>query len=339
MASSMSASPASNSSIRTTSSLSPQGTSSSYYDPGSGISSGMATSFSTTYNPYGQFPVPSSGVPYPPPNYLPPPNSAQPGPYAGPNGPARRPPYAQPDNWPAPPYSQPTAVDTSSSPLPESAQLSSNNPHAKDQTHRKPINSALLCPRVEGTTYESECGAQYSVECDSDRHGLYISKHPVFAVSLEQCIKACDDTPGCVDVSYINGTPGPCFLKSTFGERVDSSYIVGARQVSGCKSANSRLRLHRKRVAYPSGRQVNRATAGPGFTFTSAYTATKTVTTTNTVTSTFTFTPTTTLPGTSTSYYETALTRSSTISATITKLITTTVSVSKCSTNTSTTTR
>jgi hypothetical protein len=67
--------------------------------------------------------------------------------------------------------------------------------------------------------------------------------------SLNECLKTCDDTPGCIDVSWVIGTPGPCYMKGTIGDIRVNSNIYGGRQLSGCKSS-SMLKLHRKRVVH-----------------------------------------------------------------------------------------
>lgn len=100
-----------------------------------------------------------------------------------------------------------------------------------------------------------------------------------------QCIQVCDDTPGCVDVSYIEGEPGPCFLKAKVGPRIPADRILGGRRISECTFASSTLKLHRKRVIVPVARIAKRAyTVGPGWIFTSTNTATKTITATTTST-------------------------------------------------------
>jgi hypothetical protein len=67
--------------------------------------------------------------------------------------------------------------------------------------------------------------------------------------SLNECLKACDDTPGCVDVSWVIGSPGPCYLKGTIGDVRINANIYGGRQISGCVSS-AKLKLHRKRVVH-----------------------------------------------------------------------------------------
>jgi hypothetical protein len=70
--------------------------------------------------------------------------------------------------------------------------------------------------------------------------------------TLGECLKACDDTPGCVDVSYVAGTPGPCYMKGSIGDVRINSNIWGGRKLSECTSS-SKFKLHRKRVMHNQG--------------------------------------------------------------------------------------
>jgi hypothetical protein len=69
-----------------------------------------------------------------------------------------------------------------------------------------------------------------------------------YSNTLNECLKACDDTPGCIDVSYVNGTPGPCYMKQSIGAIIPNSNIWGGRKLTDCTS--NTLGLHRKRVAH-----------------------------------------------------------------------------------------
>jgi hypothetical protein len=90
--------------------------------------------------------------------------------------------------------------------------------------------------------------------------------------TLNECLRACDNTPGCVDVSYVVGTPGPCYMKGSIGDVRMNSNIWGGRQISGCTASSSKLKLHRKRVVH--NKKANppmekRLVIGPDFTYTS----------------------------------------------------------------------
>ncbi|KAJ4374884.1 hypothetical protein N0V83_001962 [Neocucurbitaria cava] len=135
---------------------------------------------------------------------------------------------------------------------------------------------------------ECKCGAVYELECGRDRNGTDINDGPISKATHTKCIKACDNTPGCVDVSFVH--PDQCHLKETVGFHQQSEKGLSARQVTGCNK-KPKLKLHRKRVA-PNIRNMLKRGPRPGqpdFTFVSsiyAGTATEVVTSTETVTTT-----------------------------------------------------
>ena len=102
--------------------------------------------------------------------------------------------------------------------------------------------------------------------------------------TLDDCIADCDNTDGCIDVSYIPGSPGPCYKKSSIAEIRQNDNIFGARQLTQC-TASTKIKLHRKRVVRnPTAPKKiqKRGVYGPDFTYTQGYTTT-TQTTTSTV--------------------------------------------------------
>jgi hypothetical protein len=122
--------------------------------------------------------------------------------------------------------------------------------------------------------------------------------------SLAACIDDCDNTAGCVDVSWVIN--GACYKKGSIADVRKNENIWGARQVSGCTSSagttsTPKLKLHRKRVvrndsdakgAAPVlklqnlGKRVGGIAYGPDETYiTTTNTATRTATVTSTVTS------------------------------------------------------
>lgn len=119
----------------------------------------------------------------------------------------------------------------------------------------------------------------------------------VYTDTYEQCLQACDNTTGCVNVSWVIGKPGACYMKGSIGDVRVNSNIIGGRKLSGC----STFKLHRKRVAFAAPKvKLNKRAAvddskaklekragffGPDFTFTQAQvTATSTATARTTVT-------------------------------------------------------
>jgi len=84
--------------------------------------------------------------------------------------------------------------------------------------------------------YTTSCGAKYEIECNSDRVGGDLSGNPYYVNSLQDCIAVCDTKTGCNDVSWVVGSPGPCYLKDTVQPIQQNSNIQGAKQISGCTS-------------------------------------------------------------------------------------------------------
>ncbi|KAF1945267.1 hypothetical protein EJ02DRAFT_338816, partial [Clathrospora elynae] len=185
----------------------------------------------------------------------------------------------------------------------------------------------VSCPSSDGVTYTSACGAVYVIECAADRYGNDITPNGVAQAStLNQCILACDNTPGCVDVSWVLN--GACYMKSSIGDIRQNSNVAGARKISGCTSSSKNL--HRKRVAPVVERKLaKRGVYGPDYTFTSTtVTATQTSTAVSTVRTTVTPTPTGT---TTTTVYSVAST-TSTVTATARATVFNTVNITTCPT-------
>jgi len=59
--------------------------------------------------------------------------------------------------------------------------------------------SGPSCPDSNGHSYTAASGAVFEIECNVDHQGGDIAT--TSANSLQECIAACDSTPGCVDVS------------------------------------------------------------------------------------------------------------------------------------------
>lgn len=63
-----------------------------------------------------------------------------------------------------------------------------------------------------GTTYKAANGGSYTIRCQKDHYGGDIGSRTT--TSLSDCVDACDATTGCVDVSYVSGSPN-CWLKGS----------------------------------------------------------------------------------------------------------------------------
>ncbi|RMZ69620.1 carbohydrate-binding wsc [Pyrenophora seminiperda CCB06] len=181
-----------------------------------------------------------------------------------------------------------------------------------------PTGSSLSCPEGDGNTYTTNCGASYVLECGVDRFGGDLNNGLVFTDTWEQCVQACDKTSGCVNVSWVSGVRGACYMKSSVSDIHKNSNIQGGRKISGC----SKLKLHRKRVAAFAPIQRHQFlgpdhTLVPDVSITTVFltrrpTITKTLTGAGTLTTTstqyaesvVTITTTTVIPSTIYSHYE-----------------------------------
>lgn len=110
-----------------------------------------------------------------------------------------------------------------------------------------------------------------------------------YADTLNECIADCDNTSGCVDVSYIPGSPGPCYKKSSVAEIRQNDNVFGALQLTSCDST-IKLKLHRKRVvrAPVISKKIiqKRGVYGPDYTYTQGVTTITQTTTSTSVRST-----------------------------------------------------
>ncbi|KAF1930294.1 uncharacterized protein M421DRAFT_58497 [Didymella exigua CBS 183.55] len=155
---------------------------------------------------------------------------------------------------------------------------------ASSATASATSGAQLNCPASDGSIFTSSCGATYRIECYSDRYGDDIPGGTSYTNTLDECIADCDKTNGCVDVSYIRGSPGPCYKKSSVAAIQRNDNVFGALQLTGCTSS-IKLKLHRKRVVRspttPKKIIHKRGVFGPDFTYTQG-TTTVTQTTTST---------------------------------------------------------
>jgi len=92
-----------------------------------------------------------------------------------------------------------------------------------------------LCPESNGISYRTSCGAEYVIECGIDRAGGDMPG-VVYTNDLATCMAQCDSTQGCSTVSWVQGSPGPCYLKSSAGTPNNNPSVHGAKQLKGCTS-------------------------------------------------------------------------------------------------------
>jgi hypothetical protein len=91
---------------------------------------------------------------------------------------------------------------------------------------------AITCPADDGIVYTDEAtGSIFIVECGTERPGGDLQgTGPYWVNSLEECIGTCAANLQCVNVVYVPGTPGPCYIKSSLTLEELSGELVGAHR-------------------------------------------------------------------------------------------------------------
>jgi tripeptidyl-peptidase-1 len=80
------------------------------------------------------------------------------------------------------------------------------------------------CPSWNNTIYTSpSSGSKYFVECGIDHQGGDLKLAYVNS-TIQGCVAACDQTPGCVDAALSGSS---CYLKGKVGKAVANSYVAG----------------------------------------------------------------------------------------------------------------
>ncbi|KAK3069455.1 hypothetical protein LTR53_012187 [Teratosphaeriaceae sp. CCFEE 6253] len=98
-----------------------------------------------------------------------------------------------------------------------------------------PSASALSCPAADGATVtNATAGISFTIECGVDRYDNDIGL--VYTSTLDQCIAACAGNAECVDVSWIPGKSGSCYLKNGVGQAYANKGIWAARAASTTRS-------------------------------------------------------------------------------------------------------
>lgn len=97
--------------------------------------------------------------------------------------------------------------------------------------------AAPTCPGSNSTTYL--LGSQsYMIECGLDRPG---NIKMVYTATFAACISACSTTSACVDVSYVSGGGGACYMKSSALAPGYNANVWGARLLSASSASSSAI--------------------------------------------------------------------------------------------------
>jgi hypothetical protein len=105
-----------------------------------------------------------------------------------------------------------------------------------------PTFAVLTCPASDGTVFTATNGDTYTVECGIDHSGGDLPGGGTYVDSLDACINLCSSTTGCVDVSWVSGSPqGACYLKGSVGTANPNSGVLGGKLISkfGATSTSS----------------------------------------------------------------------------------------------------
>ncbi|GME38091.1 hypothetical protein GTA08_BOTSDO10064 [Neofusicoccum parvum] len=86
--------------------------------------------------------------------------------------------------------------------------------------------TTLSCPSSDTKSYQAKDGSTFTVECFIDHLAGDIGMS--YQSSLDSCIDSCASTEGCVDIAWIPGSPGPCYLKGEVGTKISNQGVWGA---------------------------------------------------------------------------------------------------------------
>lgn len=86
----------------------------------------------------------------------------------------------------------------------------------------------------DGTIVTASNGGNYQVMCAQDSFGGDISG--AASPSLAACLNTCDQTTGCVDVSY---TGGNCWLKSSLNTFYSNSAVISGKKVTSSSTTTT----------------------------------------------------------------------------------------------------
>lgn len=132
------------------------------------------------------------------------------------------------------------ASSTSTSIIPSTSSTSSIQATSVTTTMATSTSASTAppsCPASNGATYVSG-SSSFIIECSVDRAGGDLSM--VYTSSFVACMAACSSTSGCIDVSWVPGSPqGPCYMKSTAAAGQANSNVWGARVLSTSVSTSA----------------------------------------------------------------------------------------------------
>lgn len=110
--------------------------------------------------------------------------------------------------------------------------------------HTGPYKTAPLCPSIDNSVFEAPCGAQFQVQCATDRSGgdihMNTGNNGFYVETVQDCLEACASYPGCINVAWVKGLPkGACYIKNKIGPSITNEWVHGGVLVRNCTSTSS----------------------------------------------------------------------------------------------------
>jgi len=90
-----------------------------------------------------------------------------------------------------------------------------------------PLPADVECPAWNGSLYNTTTATSFQIECGTDFTAG--DMHMIYTNTIEDCINACDTTPGCVGVSRSGNA---CYLKNDVSQPFNSSSVTSAQLVA-----------------------------------------------------------------------------------------------------------
>ena len=104
----------------------------------------------------------------------------------------------------------------------------STSTHTSSTTTMAASSASPTCLGDDGQIFKGQ-NYNFKIKCDIDRRGNDLSNRNVN--TFTKYLDMCDSNPACTGVSWIPGTPGPCYLHDAAATPSTLSYIRGAIRV------------------------------------------------------------------------------------------------------------
>lgn len=164
-------------------------------------------------------------------------------------------------------------------PVTSTATASLATPTGSASTSQSSVSvSNVSCPTADGQDYLSG-NSHYTIECGQDRAGGDFSMG--YTHTLGDCISKCAATSGCVDISWVPGRPGPCYLKNSIRPVVSAPHVWGAKSVLVSNMPSSPASTYSSMSSHVLSSSSSRSSSSSGSATASAATASATLNSTH----------------------------------------------------------